>query len=186
MSSAIDANIPVSLLQIFVAAKYTFAAENLCLAWGFNATVRFCSWTFVFELRFSCHTSLLQLNICVWGFDATVRLCSSKLCLSWGFNATVHLRSWKFAMHFAATERWSSLLSLQVPAGSSSRGGDVGVYVGHKPTELAHSFLFCSRVCFYLYGPFNCISFHKFSRQISASLFCSCGLISASSVLSAI
>ena len=34
----------------------------------------------------------------------------------------------------------------------------------HKPTELAHSFLFCSCVCFCLYGPFNCISFNNFSR----------------------
>ena len=31
----------------------------------------------------------------------------------------------------------------------------------HKPTELARSFLFCSYVCFYLYGPFSCISFHN-------------------------
>ena len=35
----------------------------------------------------------------------------------------------------------------------------------HKPTELAHSLIFCSCVYFCLYGPFNCISFHKFSRQ---------------------
>ena len=32
-----------------------------------------------------------------------------------------------------------------------------------KQTELVHSFLFCSCVCFCLYGPFNCISFHEFS-----------------------
>ena len=57
-----------------------------------------------------------------------------------------------------------------VPVGSPSRGGGVTVYVRHKPTELAHSFLFCSCVHFCLYGPFNCISFHKFSRQLSALL----------------
>ena len=44
---------------------------------------------------------------------------------------------------------------LIVPAGSPSRGGDVTVYVAYKPTELAHSFLFCSCVDFCLYGPFN-------------------------------
>ena len=33
--------------------------------------------------------------------------------------------------------------------GSLSRGGDVTVYVWHKPTELAHSFLFCS--CVYVW-----------------------------------
>ena len=36
----------------------------------------------------------------------------------------------------------------------------------HKPAQLAHSFSFCSCVCFHLYGPFNCISFHKFSWQL--------------------
>ena len=55
----------------------------------------------------------------------------------------------------------------KVPAGSPSHGGDVMVYVWHKPTKLAHSFLFCSCVCFCLYGLFNCISFHKFSWQLS-------------------
>ena len=38
--------------------------------------------------------------------------------------------------------------------------------VWHKPTKLAHSFLFHSCVCFCLFGPFNCISFHTFSRQL--------------------
>ena len=41
-------------------------------------------------------------------------------------------------------------------------------------------------VCFSLYGCFNCISFHKFSRQLSAFSLCSSGLISALLVLSAI
>ena len=40
----------------------------------------------------------------------------------------------------------------------------------HKPTELAQSFFFCSCFCFCLCGPFNCISFHKFSRQLSRFL----------------
>ena len=54
----------------------------------------------------------------------------------------------------------------------------------HKPTELAHSFLFYSCVYFCLYGPFNCISFHKFPRWLSAFSLCSSGLISALLVLS--
>ena len=49
----------------------------------------------------------------------------------------------------------------------------------HQPTELARSFLVCSRVYFCLYGPFNCISFHKFSRQLFAFSLWSFGLISA-------
>ena len=47
----------------------------------------------------------------------------------------------------------------------------------HKPSELAHSFSFCSCDCFCLFGPFNCISFNTFSRQLSA-FFCSCVYIS--------
>ena len=43
----------------------------------------------------------------------------------------------------------------------------------YKPSEFANSFLFCSCVYFCLYGPFNCISFHKSSREFSALLFCS-------------
>ena len=44
----------------------------------------------------------------------------------------------------------------------------------------------CSCVSFCLYGPFHCISFHKFSRQLSAFSLCSSGLISAVLVLSTI
>ena len=64
--------------------------------------------------------------------------------------------------------------------------GCYGLCSSHKPAEFAHSLLFCSCVCFCLYGPFNCISFHKFSRQLSAFSICSSGLISALSILSAI
>ena len=71
-----------------------------------------------------------------------------------------------------------------VPTDSPSGGGDVTVYAWLKPTELAHSFLFY--FCFCLHGPFNCISYHKFSQQLSVFLLSSSGLISALLVLSAI
>ena len=45
--------------------------------------------------------------------------------------------------------------------------GGYGLCLWHIQTELAHSFLFCSYVYFCPYGPFNCISFHKFSQQLS-------------------
>ena len=38
--------------------------------------------------------------------------------------------------------------------------GCYGLCSRHKPAELAHTFLFCSCVCFCLYGPLNCTSFH--------------------------
>ena len=64
--------------------------------------------------------------------------------------------------------------------------GWCGLCFSHKPTELAKSSLFCSCVSFSLYGPFNCVSFHQFSRQLSAFSLCSCGLITASLVFSAL
>ena len=41
-------------------------------------------------------------------------------------------------------------------------------------------------VCFCLYGPFNCSSFHYFSRELAAFSFYSSGLVSALLVLSTI
>ena len=64
--------------------------------------------------------------------------------------------------------------------------GCYGLCFRHKLSELVQSFLFCSYVCLCLYGPFNCISFHKFSRQFSAFSLCSASLISVSLDLSTI
>ena len=72
-----------------------------------------------------------------------------------------------------------------VPTGSPPRGGDVAVYVFDvNQPSLPTPFLFCFCVYFCPYGPFNCISFHKLSRQVSAFSLYSSGLISAFLVLS--
>ena len=74
-----------------------------------------------------------------------------------------------------------------VSVSSLSRGGDVTVYVlDINQPSLPTLFFFCCCVCFCLYGSFNSISFHKFSRQLSAFWLCSSGLISAFMVLSTI
>ena len=71
------------------------------------------------------------------------------------------------------------------PAGSPSCGGDVAVHVlDINQPSLPTPFFFCSCVYFCLYCPFNCISFHKFFRQLSAFSLCSFGLISALLVFS--
>ena len=73
------------------------------------------------------------------------------------------------------------------PQGSPSRGGDVAVYVFDiNQQNLPRSFFFILflYVYFCLYGPFNCISFHKFPRQLSAFSLCSSDLISGVLVLS--
>ena len=54
--------------------------------------------------------------------------------------------------------------------------GCYGSCLRHKPTELAHSFYSVLASVSAFYGPFNCISFHKFSRQLSAFSLCSSGL----------
>ena len=78
---------------------------------------------------------------------------------------------------------WIPCCRQMVPTGSPSHGGDVPVYVWYKPTQLAYFFLFCSCICFYLCGTFNCISFHRFSWQLYTFQLCSSGLISALLVL---
>ena len=75
----------------------------------------------------------------------------------------------------------TSFSTCSVPADSPSRGGDVTVYVLdiNQPSSPTPFFLFCSCVCFCLYGPFNCISFHKFTQQLSVFSLYSSGPISA-------
>ena len=54
--------------------------------------------------------------------------------------------------------------------------GCCGLCFWHKATKLAHSFCFCSCVCFSLYDPFSCILFHKFFQQLSTFSLCSSSL----------
>ena len=75
--------------------------------------------------------------------------------------------------------------SSPVLTGSPSRGGDVAVYVlrinqPSLPTPFFLLVFLCSVLVsvFGFYGPFSCISFHKFSRQLSTFSLCSSGLIS--------
>ena len=75
------------------------------------------------------------------------------------------------------------MLSLLVYTKQSVFGVHCPFCSGHKPTELAHSF-YSVLVSVFLYGPFNCISFYKLSRQLSVFPLCSSGLISALLVLS--
>ena len=77
---------------------------------------------------------------------------------------------------------------ITAPAGSPSHGGDVTVYVYdiNQPTLLTPFFIFCSCVYFCLYGPFNCISIHTFSLQLSVLSLCSSGFISVLLVISTI
>ena len=86
---------------------------------------------------------------------------------------------------------WSHLLCPNDPHGCPSGltftwWECCSLYFWRKPAEVVHSFLFCPCVYFCLHGPFNCISFHKISRELSAFSLCSSGLISALLVLSSI
>ena len=102
--------------------------------------------------------------------------------LSLLFPHTLHIQ-------FPFLNLYSDLFTsrFRVSVGSPSRGGNVAVYVldinqPSLPTPF-YSVLFC--VCFCLYDPFNCISFHKWlSRHLSAFSLCFPGLFSALLVLS--
>ena len=99
---------------------------------------------------------------------------------------------WESFGHFASSVfllRYNSSASVCLKSPWAHLHVLVTLRFWHKPTELAQSFflsffIFCSCVYFSLYGPFNCISFHKFSRQLSVFSLCSCGLSSALLVLS--
>ena len=83
-------------------------------------------------------------------------------CLYCPFNSvTFHSASYSLFPSLRPTCSW--LLTVWSKMLSSRR---CGLCFWHKPTELARSFLFCSCVYFCLYGPFNCISLHKFSEQL--------------------
>ena len=75
---------------------------------------------------------------------------------------------------------------VKFPANSTSRSGDVAVYVSDINQSICPlpCILF---LCLFLFnGPFNCISFHKYSRQLSAFSLCTSSLISALLLLSTI
>ena len=93
------------------------------------------------------------------------------------FKSTCGL--WTLSDDFSACVQWRKHLNSCPHGLTFTRWGCCSLYLWHKPTELAHPFLSCSCVCFWLYGPFNCISFYKFSWQVSAFSLCSPGLISA-------
>ena len=100
-----------------------------------------------------------------WKMQSQNLLVHSRVCRSWttGTTGTPTLEN--------KTENALRIVSLWLlcPRGLTfTWWGCYGLCLWHKPAELAHSFLFCSCVHFCLYGPFNCISFHKFSWQISA------------------
>ena len=78
-------------------------------------------------------------------------------------------------------------LLAHVTAGSPSRGGDVAVYVFEINQPSLSTPFYSVRVSVSVFMVlFNCISSHKFSRQLSDFSLCSSYLISASFVLSTI
>ena len=91
------------------------------------------------------------------------------LCTGRDFDLLHFLVESPVAAHFVtkyvtSVDFISSLLTC-LPGGSTLHEGHVVVYVFDiNQPSLPTPFLFCSCVCFCLYGPFNCISFLEFSR----------------------
>ena len=115
--------------------------------------------------------------------------CCTQACYC--FSPNVILCGWLGFKH--QLTNWLLLLSHQIQASGQRKSlqalhfegwGCCCLCLWHKPSELAHSLSFWSCVCFCLYGPFNCISLHKFSWQLFAFSLCSSRLIFAFLVLS--
>ena len=114
---------------------------------------------------------------------SAARILSMRIC-----TKTNYARSSKTfsPLLFARHIRELLFIFMTVPVGSPSRGGNVTVYI-YDINQLSLLTPFYSvLVSISVYGPFNCISFHKFSRQHSAFSLFSPGLISAILVLSTI
>ena len=86
-------------------------------------------------------------------------------------------------MHFECDFSLSWVQTLRSPWAHLHVVGMLHFMSDINQLSLPTPFLFCSCVCFSLYGSFNCISIHKFSRQLSAFSLCSSSLISALLVL---
>ena len=105
-----------------------------------------------------------------------IHTCDSNIC---------QMRSGRFAVSLYLLA-WVSLVTTVKSVWSAP------CYVLFRCCHVVVDFVFIiSKARFYglyfcLYGPFNCISFHKFSRQLSVFLFCCSGLISVLLVLSTV
>ena len=110
--------------------------------------------------------------------------------VEWAGKAEISYISWQWTKHAKLYSDPFQALGREpfmVPAGSPSYIEDVVVYVCDiKPTELAHSFLFCSCAYLCLYSHFNCITFLKFFPPFSTFSLSSSSFISALLVLSTV
>ena len=130
-----------------------------------------------------------QLDACSY-LNVSRQVCSNcQACMQWPTLDDLIITTCFFPFHLSFF--LSFFLSFSVKFGSVcphwftfTWSGCWGWRLWHKPTELAHSILFCSCVCLCPYGSFTCISLHKFSWQLYAFSLCSSGLSSALLVLS--
>ena len=150
--------------------------------------------------RVTCpnHTSfrLYQLSISHWihvrekkdfkkGFNSRALIVFSKstqTILSKS-GVTSLIASWKFR-RYVNSLKWNPHVFPSSCGLTFSWWGCYGLCQRHKPSKLAHSFLFCSCISFCHYGPFNYISFQKFPGQLSIFSLCFSDVISALLVLS--
>ena len=107
-------------------------------------------------------------NFCRLTEDMTVHVMTLEICGRVTITIVVTLFPFSGSLHGLTLMSWRSY----------------GLCLWHKLTELARSVLFCSCDCFCLYGLFNCISFHRFSQQLSVFFLCSSCVSSALLVLS--
>ena len=119
-------------------------------------------WIYVIDtnrnISFRQADSFFFFFVCVVSFATIFTLTDQFLQLS-----SLSLVSFCDYLHFNSLVS-ATFFTLPVPTSSPSRGGDVAVYVFDiNQLSLPTPFFFCFCFHFCLFGPFNCISFHKFS-----------------------
>ena len=119
---------------------------------------------------------LRQARVPLWTYHCSVNKARGRFVFGkkdgarWGCtDRTVSSNSLR--VYFACLGRWSYVNHLNV-----SLTGKAGRCRTRSQGCSETTTLPCSCVYFCLYGAFNCISFHKFSRQLSIFSLCSSGL----------
>ena len=132
---------------------FTLQAASVCVHECMHVCVRLC----------------MHAHVCVW---ACVRPCARVCVCALMFVILYPFKSRSSAYVTFHVVNVFSCKHFHNAASFSTRGliftswGCCGLSQRHTSAELAHSFLLRSCVCFCLYGPFNCISFHKFFKQL--------------------
>ena len=179
------ATVVVFVVVVVVVVSFVFVVVLVCVFFPrFVCTSGGCA-TIVsgFQIGLSPH----QVTLVAGNYFTALRTCVGPAC-----PYMSRCRNHQCHHHQYRSQAYRCVFFSVSTAGSPSRAGGVvvNVFKTNKPSLPMHSFFkyffYSVFVSLCLCGPFNCISFHKCSRQLPVFSLCSSGLISALLVLSTI